>query len=209
MPRLAYLSVVTLILGAAAGFGASNVCDHAARQAARTTGVPLQVLRAIARIETGHTRNGQFQPWPWAVNLQGQGQWFRDRTAARDYIRHARAIGVQNLDVGCFQLNYRWHGQAFDSAEAMLDPRASALYAARFLAKLYRETGDWTLAAGAYHSRTEAHSRRYRARFKEYLTHLDGPVPAVPRHRPSAARPPALGSLFRAGARPPVINTGG
>ena len=52
------------------------------------------------------------------------------------------------------QINYRWHGHAFPSLEAMFDPEWTATYAAQFLRTLYEERGDWSAAAGAYHSLT-------------------------------------------------------
>jgi hypothetical protein len=47
----------------------------------------------------------------------------------------------------------------------MFDPLANARYAARFLSGLFLETGNWSDAAGAYHSRTPEHAARYRNRF--------------------------------------------
>jgi len=49
----------------------------------------------------------------------------------------------------------------------MFDPVANATYAAGFLSDLRDETGDWSLAAGAYHSRTEEFATRYRAKFDD------------------------------------------
>ena len=48
----------------------------------------------------------------------------------------------------------------------MFDPDMNALYAARFLSELYREFGDWTGAAGAYHSRTPEYADRYKVKFQ-------------------------------------------
>ena len=50
------------------------------------------------------------------------------------------------------QINYRWHGRAFPSLDAMFDPEYTATYAAQFLRTLYEERGSWSAAAGAYHS---------------------------------------------------------
>ena len=117
-------------------------------------------------------------------------------------VRQALAAGRTSFDVGCFQINYRWHGARFASLEEMLEPAANARYAARFLSDLHEETGTWTAAAGAYHSRTERHARRYRARFREILAGLEGedgprPVARAPRHRPPPRKPAGgrLGSV--------------
>jgi hypothetical protein len=85
--------------------------------------------------------------------------------------------GTTNIDLGCFQLNYRWHGEAFGSIDEMLDPQANALYAARFLGRKYAETGDWALAAAAYHSGTPEFADRYRSRFEAVYAALTGDTP--------------------------------
>lgn len=141
------------------------VCDAAARRAAAESGVPVDVLKSITRTETGRTRDGRLEPWPWAVNMQGEGRWFDTMDAALAHVLTNFNQGARNFDVGCFQINYRWHGAAFESLRQMFDPLENARYAASFLARLHDETRDWSQAAGAYHSRTPRHAKRYRARF--------------------------------------------
>ncbi len=151
----------------------ANMCDRAAVSASRATGVPLAVLRAITLTETGRNSGGEVRPWPWTVNMEGEGRWFDDRLTAEAYSKTHFDRGARSFDVGCFQINYRWHGQAFPSIEAMFDPEANALYAAQFLGELHAEFGDWVKAAGAYHSRTPKFARRYEARFEQFLTNLE------------------------------------
>lgn len=141
------------------------LCEQAAARASAASGVPLSVLRAISLTETGRTRQGSFKPWPWTVNMEGKGTWFDTFEEARDYVLRHHARGARSYDVGCFQINYRWHGQHFASPEQMFDPDANAAYAARFLRELYTEFGDWSRAAGAYHSRTPYFAGKYRERF--------------------------------------------
>lgn len=160
----------------------SAICDSAAEIAARETGVPVDVLRAISLTETGRTSNGRFAPWPWTVNMEGIGKWFDDVVSAQAYVDRHFARGARSFDVGCFQINYKWHGNAFASIADMFDPMTNARYAARFLAELHGEFGDWSKAAGAYHSRTPKFARKYTARFDRIRANLPaGPdmVPAV------------------------------
>ncbi len=98
--------------------------------------------------------------------MEGQGRWFETRRAAHAYTARHLDRGARSFDVGCFQINHRWHGQAFPSLHAMFDPERNARYAARFLARLYREKGNWPDAAAAYHSRTPKYANRYRSRFE-------------------------------------------
>lgn len=179
------------------------ICDSAAAFVARESTVPLDVLRAISLTETGRKKNGAFQPWPWTVNMEGVGKWFDDVTAARAYVDRHFARGARSFDVGCFQINYKWHGQAFASIDEMFDPISNARYAARFLTELYEEFGDWSKAAGAYHSRTPKYARRYTARFDRIRARLPdsraAKAPLVARLEP--ASPPAA-------PQPPVrLNT--
>lgn len=147
--------------------GEANTCDRAAKVAASEVGVPLGVLLSLTRTETGRLSDGQLQPWPWTVNMEGQGYWFADETTARGFVFRHFKMGARNFDVGCFQLNYKWHGDAFRSIEAMFDPRENALYAARFLLSHKSPNGSWAEAAGAYHSKTPKYAKAYESRFAE------------------------------------------
>lgn len=146
-------------------------CDRAAFSAARAHGLPADVLLAIARVETG--RGTPLAPWPWTVNLQGQGRWFETEKQARRFALKGFQSGVRSFDIGCFQINYKWHGHAFRSIEDMFDPDLGADYAARYLLQLHSEFGSWSKAAGAYHSRTPVLSQRYAARFQEVRGNLE------------------------------------
>ncbi|NOD65488.1 transglycosylase SLT domain-containing protein [Ruegeria sp. HKCCD6109] len=161
-----------------------DLCDQAARRAALSEGVPLDVLRAISRVETGRTLDGQFLPWPWTINVEGKGYWFPSESEAKTYVFKIFKAGARSFDVGCFQINYRWHGKGFRSLDAMFDPVENATYAARFLKDLYAELGSWPAAAGAYHSRTDSLAKAYTKRFQTVLHRLDGTtqpqVAAVP-----------------------------
>ena len=195
--------MVLAVLPARAAGDPAQLCDRAARMAASRTGVPVAVLRAIALTETGRTRDGRISPWPWTVNMEGAGHWFDSRAEAEAYVRRHQARGARSFDIGCFQINFRWHGAAFDSAAQMFEPEAGALYAAHFLQELYAETGTWPAAAGAYHSRTPALASRYRARFERHLARVAAAPPAE--RAPEA--PPA--PVSRAGAnRYPLLQPG-
>ena len=146
---------------------AAAVCEEAALQAAAESGVPADILGALTLTETGRRRDGVVRPWAWSANADGAGSWFDDPASALAYIEDRIAMGRPSVDVGCFQLNYRWHGENFPSVAAMLDPLTNARYAARFVRDLYGETGDWRRAAGAFHSRTPVHANRYLQRFDE------------------------------------------
>ncbi|MCA0995409.1 transglycosylase SLT domain-containing protein [Alloyangia pacifica] len=192
----------------AAATEASLRCDSAALEAAQALGVPVPMMRAITRVETGRRQNGQLRPWPWTVNLGGDGHWFNSAAEARAFASAHVARGRQNIDIGCFQVNYRWHGRAFASTDQMFDPEANALYAARFLKRLYAETGGWDAAVAAYHSRTPEYARRYMARYRSVLAAVEGaPLPPLqdtqnryPLLQPGGPSARSLGSLTPLGS---------
>ncbi len=183
-----------------------DICDQAARRAALSEGVPLDVLRAISRVETGRTHEGRLQPWPWTINVEGQGYWFTSELEAKTYVFRIFKAGKRSFDIGCFQINYRWHGKAFRSIDAMFDPQENATYAARFLKDLYAELGSWPAAAGAYHSRTPSLAEAYRGRFQTVLTQLDG---SVPPQTHVASRDPFTGAAAPLIPAQPVESNGG
>ena len=139
-------------------------CADAAAIAAAEAGVPEPWLQAIALVESGRPQNGRRAAWPWAVNDHGAGHWFASRREAVRHVERQLAAGRTSIDVGCFQVNWRWHGPAFPSVTAAFDPLTNARYAARFLANLQAEVGSWPLAVGRYHSATPRLGRAYRSR---------------------------------------------
>jgi len=122
---------------------------------------------------------GKLRAWPWAINREGKGYWFGSREEALAFAKASVMAGRPSFDVGCFQINYYWHGKNFASLEAMFDPDVGAAYASQFLKSLYAERGDWSLAAGAYHSQTPERAGVYRARFDRIMAGLTGRPLAV------------------------------
>lgn len=209
---LAAGAMVGMTLGnPSAGPNPAELCRDAATAAAQETGVPEQVLLAITLVETGRDD----QPWPWTVTVEGSGEWLDSAEAAATQIEAAIDRGISNIDIGCFQLNYRWHANGFASAADMLDPYENALYAATFLAGHHDRTGDWPTAAAAYHSATPEYAEAYQAKFEDRLADLgpDAAGAARSTHDRSADLPnrfPLLvaGTAGTAGARGSLVPAG-
>ncbi len=200
LPVVRAFGVMLTILCAAGPVAAlvqdpSELCDLAAEHAASTTGVPLDMLLAISRAETGRLRNGQLAPWPWAVNRAGEGFWFETAAEAIDFASAELAANALNFDVGCFQINLRWHSAGFSSLNEMFDPEMNAAYAARFLTQLRRNEGGWSEAVAAYHSRNNRQAEAYLARVEEIYVGLADP-------RSGASVEPGPGSDVAAAPEP-------
>ncbi len=166
--------------------GAADACTGAILAAQVRYAIPGNLLLAIGLQEAGMRRQGRVTVWPWSVNAAGDGRMFATEAEALAWVRRQQAAGVASIDVGCMQVNLRWHPDAFASLEAAFDPGLNVDYAARFLLDLYRRTGDWTLAAGSYHSQNDTERQTYLAALRTNLAVADSLAAGAP---PLAASP--------------------
>lgn len=111
-------------------------------------GLPPFILQAIAITESG--QGGK--PSPWAMNIKGRSHYAQGRAEVEAIVTRLGARA--SIDIGCNQVNLRWHGSKFADWRQLLDPETNADYAARYLRDLRQETGSWGRAVAAYHSRT-------------------------------------------------------
>lgn len=125
--------------------------------------IPDNLLLSIGIQEAGRTLEGKITVWPWSVNANGKGIFFKTREQAIGWVKSQQEQGVRSIDVGCMQVNLFWHEGAFTSLEDAFDPVSNTRYAARFLTELKQSEGSWWRAAGSYHSRTDPHRQRYLA----------------------------------------------
>lgn len=132
------------------------LCRQGIGSAERGSGIPPHLLAAISRVESGRRDpvTGDWHPWPWTANAEGQGFFYDSKAEAVAAVRAMLARGIRSIDVGCMQINLMHHPDAFPSLDVAFDPQANAAYAARFLKELYAQTGDWTKATANYHSAT-------------------------------------------------------
>jgi hypothetical protein len=206
--------ILALCLGlfsALAQASQASLCEDSAQFASKDTGVPLSVLRAVALAETGQTKfdKNDYSAWPWTVQSGQKGHWFPDKSTAIQFVQSLMAAQTTNIDIGCFQINIRWHGQAFQNLEDMFSPRSNALYAAKFLQELYSETGDWRTAVGRYHSRDGDRAEAYVQRLERlFNTHLAGratSAPSAPVAERTSAPRQAAQRFSLTSARGPII----
>lgn len=178
-PVIAFLATLLLATEALA-YGDGTTCDVAALAAAEEYGVPPQIMLAITRVETGRREGGQLLPWPWAVNQAGTPHWFDSPEEAEEFVQAAIDTGLSNIDIGCFQLNLRWHGEKFISVQDMFDPQLNANYAARFLAENHSQKGNWVDAVAAYHSQNPVYAEAYVEKVEEVLISLSASETGFP-----------------------------
>ena len=147
-----------------------NTCIAAIQEQERANGIPHGLLQAISLAESGRwfentpKGKGAIIAWPWTVTTGGKGHYLPGRADAVAYVKSLRADGVENIDVGCMQINLKYHPDAFPSIDKAFDARANAAYAAEFLKRRYEVSKSWMQAAGDYHSTTPDLNEIYRTK---------------------------------------------
>lgn len=138
-----------------------RLCVEAAEASASRFDIPNIFMQAILLVESGKAVDGVHVPWPWALNAEGEGHWHSTKREALTHVEELVENGATSFDVGCAQLNYRYHGQHFDTVTAMVEPTANLHHAARFVRELKDQTPCWGKAISRYHSRNAARGSRY------------------------------------------------
>jgi hypothetical protein len=123
-------------------------CEREMTRAALAENIPLGVLYSVGLTET--SQHGRLQPF--ALNIDGVGMVATSLPEALALFRKAREKGAKLIDIGCMQINHRWHAAHFDSLEAMFDVRRNVSYAAHFLKELRAREPSWTLAVARYNA---------------------------------------------------------
>jgi hypothetical protein len=183
-----------------------ETCAIATRTAEITYGLPPGLMTAISTVESG-----RYDPvlqanlaWPWTINAEGAGAHFETKAEAIAEVEALLASGVESIDVGCMQVNLRWHPNAFASLEDAFDPAINADYAARLLLQLFQQHGDWPTAIGHYHSPTDWRQQAYQAKVAEAWAAIGGsfaglPVAAAAAAPTAPSGPILFGGLVAAG----------
>ena len=161
-----------------------NICLSEARRAEVQHGIPSGLLQSITRVEAGRkTVTGDLMPWAWTLNEAGEGLFFDTREAAMRHLEEAVAAPGHSVDVGCMQVNTKWHIEGFHNLSDMLDPVQNADYAAGFLLDLHEAHQSWDDAVKHYHSSEPAKNVAYHGRvlaeLERFLADDDSAVPAV------------------------------
>ena len=135
------------------------------RQVASEYGIPPTILYAVALTESGRAVGAwrAARPWPWTLNLAGQGRYYRSRVEAYAALRQALGAGRSSIDIGLMQVNWRFHGAKLRDPWAALDPFFNLRTGARILRHCYQRHKDWWQAVGCYHSPGTGLAQRQRA----------------------------------------------
>ena len=144
----AALVAIAVSSGGAAVAAGSLDCEREMTRAAALHGVPLNVLYSVGLTETG--RRGELSPYD--MNVDGQAVHSASLAEAMARFTQAKQRGAKFIDIGCMQINHRFHGAEFRSLSEMFDPARNVEYAATFLKALKAQEGSWTLAVARYNA---------------------------------------------------------
>lgn len=140
------------------------LCEVATKQAETQERLPRGLLEAISLKESGRWDDDAKRSvaWPWTVTWGGPGEHFATRAEAIAKVRELQDAGKTNIDVGCMQINLRYHPHAFDSIEDAFDPLRNASYAGAHLKQLREDHHSWHRAIERYHSSDPERGAAYR-----------------------------------------------
>lgn len=130
----------------------------------RSFHIPQGLLTAISLAESGRAvdGDGDLVAWPWTINVNGKGFYFDTKQEAVDATRKLIDEGQRSIDIGCMQVNLRYHPNAFNSIDDAFDPAQNVAYGAQYLSSLHRLQGSWTKAVERYHSSNDVRREDYR-----------------------------------------------
>lgn len=182
-----------------------NTCRQAAYALEDIHHTPRGLIAAITLTETGRRGpQGKLEAWPWTINAEGRGYHFTSKREAIRAVRRLMAEGKRSIDIGCMQVNLRFHPRAFTSLEEAFDPEANIAYAISFLKDLHRKSRSWDMAVGNYHSYSPALNQRY---FKKVRTLWNkekrrGPMKIARAARPALIDTTTTASISRSASPP-------
>jgi soluble lytic murein transglycosylase-like protein len=148
---------------------AESVIPSGYRSVAETHGIPSALFYAVALAESGTRVDalGAMRPWPWTLNVQGDGRFYPSRRAATLAFEDALATGRTSVDVGLMQVSWRYHRRALGHVAGALDPYRNLDVAAAILTACHEMHRDWWAAVGCYHAPNDpARAERYSHRVK-------------------------------------------
>ena len=136
-------------------------CELIIKKIESLTDIPSGLLLGIGKVESGRIKNDEIVIWPWTINHAGKSLFFDNKTQMKRYISKHVNKGDNNLDVGCMQINLKWHKHNFKDIKDMIAIEPNVSYAASFLIQLKGKHGTWEKAVKHYHSSDPVKNKPY------------------------------------------------
>lgn len=146
-----------------------DTCDNTIKRIETQTNIPNGLLHAIGKVESGRFLNkNNHVIWPWTVNHAGKSLFFNTKNQMEKYVLKNVMANDFNIDVGCMQINLKWHKNYFKKINDMFSLEPNISYAASFLIQLKNRHGSWDKAIKHYHSSDPEKNKPYFEKVKSF-----------------------------------------
>ena len=145
-------------------------CNHLTEKYGKIYNLPNKLLTSIALVESG-IKKSEFKSWPWTLNVSGKSMYFDNKSETIKYLKSNINL-KKSIDVGCMQINTKYHLKNFKDLSHLVEPEENVKYAAIFLRKLYKKHKSWNEAVSRYHSSIPKKKKDYLKKVYNYWNDL-------------------------------------
>ena len=145
-----------------------NSCEKTIKSLELQTDIPKGLLLGIGKAEAIRKINNKYIIWPWTINHAGKSMFFDTKKQMRNYVSKNLKKNDFNIDVGCMQINIKWHKNNFKKISDMFEIDPNISYAASFLKQLKNRHGSWDEAIKYYHSSDPKKNNPYLIKVKSF-----------------------------------------
>jgi len=150
-----------------------NLCENKIESVEIQTEIPKGLLLGIGKAEAIRKIKNKFVIWPWTINHAGKSMFFDTKKQMRNYVFKNLKRNDLNMDVGCMQINIKWHKNNFKKISDMFEVNPNISYAASFLQQLKNKHGSWDNAIKHYHSSDPKKNKPYLIKVKSFWKKIE------------------------------------
>ncbi len=145
-----------------------KLCENTIESVELQTDIPKGLLLGIGKAEAIRKINNKYIIWPWTINHAGKSLFFDTKKQMTNYVFKNLKRNDFNIDVGCMQINIKWHKNNFKKISDMFEINPNISYAASFLQQLKNKYGSWDKAIKHYHSSDPKKNKPYLIKVKSF-----------------------------------------
>ena len=145
-----------------------KLCENTIESVELQTDIPKGLLLGIGKAEASRKINNKYIIWPWTINHAGKSLFFDNKEQMKNYVFKNLKRKDFNIDVGCMQINIKWHKNNFKKISDMFEVNPNISYAASFLKQLKNKHGSWDKAIKHYHSSDPKKNNPYLIKVKSF-----------------------------------------
>ena len=148
-----------------------NNCNFYTEKFGKKFNLPNNLLTSISLVESGIKKEKKsFSSWPWTLNVEGKSIYFDAKEDVINYLEKNK--DKKSIDVGCMQINTKYHMSNFSNFAQMIEPKENVKYAAIFLSKLFKRHKSWNEAISRYHSSNPHKQEKYLKKVYSFWNNL-------------------------------------